>query len=477
MPPHPFTYLILALLPLFGASPCHAQTRPADEPTAAAYTMTLADKRGIALPPHVLRPLPKAVTVRVRLTTPGSGGPAIRLVGVPGTGEAGFGFDAVLTLDGSGVPRDCRATFGPRPAMTGATPATVPYAAEIHAARQPGGGDAFRLTLPARTGRSVAGAPVLHPLAAQLFIGRQYDFGRGGPQTFALLQDWDGDALSPLSDLATLRLEARGPARVTLEGGEAEARRLEYTLSAVSGSAPPRTGTLFVGPRGELLQATPALFGIPFDGGRAKKPAEVEDGVVVLRTDKGETIKGKRRPDGGYDVELYGKYDYPFATATLDAAGRFARISERWNGRERVSAAAPNEVRYSFSVGELGTVPTTPERAWFLAHWFATGTWEDGAGPFARMPVGGKQDGTFLPLILSGEYGRPFTLERLTDLRASAGGAPPLRRYRVFLDAGAVRYDLYTDGQRLVHLSGTDGLTITRDGSEAFAASAKQLTR
>jgi hypothetical protein len=90
------------------------------------------------------------------------------------------------------------------------------------------------------------------------------------------------------------------------------------------------------------------------------------------------------------------------------------------------------------------------------------------------MPLGGKQDGTFLPLILSGEYGRPFTLERLPDFRADGAGAP-LRRYRFSLDAGAARYDLYTDGRRLVHLSGTDGgvgLTITRDGSEAVAARA-----
>jgi hypothetical protein len=275
--------------------------------------------------------------------------------------------------------------------------------------------------------------------------------------------------------MATLQLEARGTSKVALEGGEVEARRLAYSLTPVRrGSAPPPAGVLFIGPRGELLQADPPLFGIPFDGGRAKGPAQLEGGVVLLRTNKGETIKGKSRTDGGYDVELYGKYEYPFATATVDPAGRLARVSERWNGRERVSTVGTNEVRYTFSAATLGTVSGPADRAWFFAHWFATDTWETGDGPFAGMPLGGKQDGTFLPLILSGEYGRPFTLERLPDFRADGTGAP-LRRYRLSLDAGAARYDLYTDGRRLVHLSGTDGrigLTITRDGSEAVATRA-----
>jgi hypothetical protein len=380
-----------------------------------------------------------------------------------------------VTFDGEGTPRSSRAVFGPRAA--GSEPGT-PYAAEILAERPAGQDDSFLLTLPVRQGRSAAAATVLHPLAAQLLIGRQYDFRRGGPQTFALLQDWDGDALNPVSELATLQLEARGTSKLALEGGEVTARRLGYSLTTVrKGSAPPRTGVLFVGPRGELLQADPPLFGIPFDGGRAKGPAQSEGGVVLLRTDKGETIKGKSRADGGYDVELYGKYEYPFATATMDAAGRLARVSERWNGRERLSTVGANEVRYTFSVGTLGTVSGPTDRAWFFAHWLATDTWETGEGPFAGMPLGGKQDGTFLPLILSGEYGRPFTLERLPDFRAEGadGTGAPLRRYRFSLGAGAAHYDLYTDGRRLVHLSGTDGgvgLTITRDGSEAVAARA-----
>jgi hypothetical protein len=467
------TAIIAPVFPAATAAPpvTSAPAAPA-APAATSYTLTLTDKRGLALPPHISKPLPRSVTVRVRLTSEASGpkagdGPALRLVGLPVPGgpaaAPGFGFEIVRTLDGAGTLRDCRATFG----LRAADDPGAPYVGEILAARPPGGGDLLQLTLPARQGRSVAGATVLHPLALQLLIGRQYDFRRGGAQTFALLQDWDGDALNPASDLATLRLEPRGAAKITLEDGAVEARRLGYTLTPVRRGASPRTGVLFVGPRGELLQADPPLFGIPFDGGRAKGPAQSEGGIVLLRTNKGETIKGKTRTDGGYDVELYGKYEYPFSTATMDAAGRLARVSERWNGRERVSVVSPSEVRYTFSAGTLGTVSVPEDRAWFLVHWFATDTWEAGTGSFSEMSVGGKQDGTFLPLILSGEYGRSFTLERMPDFRV--GGAP-LRHYRFSLDAGAARYDLYTDGRRLVHLSGADGgvgLTITRDGSEA----------
>ena len=472
------TAIIAPTFPAATAAP-PVPAPPAPSAPATSYTLTLTDKRGLALPPHILKPLPKSVTVRVRLTSEKSGqeappASALRLVGLPLPGGpaagSGFGFETVVTLDGMGALRDCRARFGPQAADNPG----APYVAEILAARPPGGGDILQLTLPARQGRSVAAATVLHPLALQLLIGRQYDFRRGGAQTFARLQDWDGDALNPATDLATLRLEAQGTAKVALEklaleDGAVEARRVGYTLTPVRRGASPRTGVLFVGPRGELLQADPPLFGIPFDGGRAKGPAQLEGGVALLRTNKNETIKGKSRTDGGYDVELYGKPEYPFSTATMDAAGRLVRVSERWNGRERVSVVSPSEVWYTFSAGPLATLSVPADRAWFLVHWFATDTWEAGEGSFADLPVGEKQDGTFLPLVLSGEYGRPFTLERLPDFRV--GGAPlPLRHYRFSLDAGAARYDLYTDGRRLVHLSGNDGgigLTITRDGSEA----------
>jgi hypothetical protein len=52
------------------------------------------------------------------------------------------------------------------------------YQADVQAARR--GENTFQITLPAREGRSAAEGAILHPLAAQLFLGRYYDFGRAG---------------------------------------------------------------------------------------------------------------------------------------------------------------------------------------------------------------------------------------------------------------------------------------------------------
>lgn len=424
------------------------------------YTVTFADKRVLALPPKAVKPLPASPVLSLTVTQiKAAGKEQVRLVTRPTSdaNSAAF-FDVDFTQGEQQIPR-CRAVFGSvAKSGTGITPYQAILQAEHSTIL-----DGFHLLLPAVQSQATTGAPVFHPLAAQLFLGKMYDFAQGGSRTFALLQDWDGDALNPLSQLATLKLEASGSTILTIDGKRTEARRLKYRLSGTGGI--PQEGDLLVGPQGELLQAIPPVFGIPFDGGQAAGLAAQEGDVIVLKTNKGETIKAKQVTDG-YEVELYGKPAYPFAVAALDRNFRLTRVSERWNGRERVSQVALGKVLIDFSSSELENITTPYDRAWFLPSWFATGTWEE-HGPFANLVPGGKQKGTFIPMILRGPYGQAFTVERLRTTDGST-----MRKYRMTIGSEKI-YDLYTDGAFLVHLTGSDGIKATQSGYEAFAATVK----
>jgi hypothetical protein len=467
--------LTLLLTLGIAASAVRAQTAsPSASGAEPTYTVTFADKRLLRLPPFALPAASKEITLRLALQVGGTpnGGRTVRVLTRGGAAASGLAVDATLTRDKDGRADDCRVVFGP---------AGGAYQANVQAARV--SENTFRIALPARQGRSASEGTLVHPLAAQLFLGRQYDFGRGGAQTFALLLDWDGDSLNPAARLATLRLEADGTEVITLGENTVTARRLKFAVSgAPDVPEKKRAGVFYVGPRGELLQALPASpFGIPFDNGRATGPARAdEDGAaLVLRTTNGETIRGKRDGDD-FDVELYGKPAYPFAVARVDAALRLSSVSETWNGRTRTALVAPGEVRYGFSESLLEEVTPQSGRAWFWPQWFATNVWEGADGAFAGMRMGEKRDGTYVPLLVSGgaSWSAAFTLERLPDLRR-APAAPRVRHYRFTVGDEAeekTNYDVYTDGARLIALFGSDGVSAIRDGQENFAASLKPST-
>jgi len=444
--------------------------------------VTLADKRLLRLPPFAQPSATKGATLRVVLNVrETSGGGRSVHVRTNGTTTSDIAADATLTLDRDGQASRCRVVFGPA-ASGDARPA---YQAEVEAARGGAGENTFQIALPARQGRSAFEGTIIHPLAAQLFLGRYYDFGRGGAQTFALLLDWDGDSLNPAARLATLRMEADGTEAITLGENTITARRLKFTVSgAPDVPQNKRAGVFYVGARGELLQTRPASpFGIPFDNGRATGPARTdEDGAaLVLRTTNGETIRGKQQGDD-FDVELYGKPSYPFAVARVDAARRLSGVSETWNGRTRTAVVAvPGEVRYGFSESLQEEVTPRNGRAWFWPQWFATDVWEGTGSAFAGLNVGQKRDGTYVPLLLSSSesWGAPFTLERLPDLRRRASDAAPAPRVRHYRFVSGeeqeekVIYDVYTNGARLIALFGTDGVSVVQDGEENFAATLK----
>ena len=430
----------------------------AAEPT---YTVTLPDKQKLHL--QVVEEA-------------GAGGEGrVRVVTLPqSVAKSDLLCDAFLTLDTNGKPDFCHVFFGPKPGV----------GANFEAVRNPAG-SAFDVRVPAAAGSLLFGGTLIAPLVAELFIGRLYDWKRGGTQTFAMLVD----AGVPTAEVVTLKLTADGVETLTLPDGPVTARRLRYDTPLSVLPKDQQTGVFWVGPLGEVLRCDTAFFGVPL---RAKGVATREDDnkrlalrfanpgdptgfVVLLRAD---------RQAGGYAValEIEGKgrdANIPLASLTCDSSYRLQHLETPWHGRPFVADVVGNEVRYRLPAQGLAVRQTPTGRAWFLPYWFATDIWEAGKGAWADLAIGETRDGDYLPLF-TGDYngGGPFALERLPD-RAVGEGRPALHVYRFSNKAaGEVKlvgdrtnvYDVYTDGKRLVAFIGSDKSTIIRDGWEAWAA-------
>lgn len=456
-----------------------AQTAPA--PSGASYTVTLP-KRLLRLPPFATAELPKQLTFRVavRVTPQASGaGRAVEVVTEPGGPTAADVFTAArMTVDGAGFATTYRMTFGPGGSGGGSA---APYRADIEA--RPSGPGVFRLTLPEQQGASQKSGAVLHPLSAQMFLGAQYDFKRGGPQTFALLLDWDGDSLNPAAQLATLRLESVGSEKVALKNGDVSARKLAYSVTGAADLPEKRrAGFFYIGPQGEILQTSnPSLWGIPFDNGKAVAPAapDPEQPGLVMKTTNGETIRAAR-VGSSYEVALYGKPANPFAVATLDRNLQLVKMKETWNGRSRLADVTATEVRYRFTAGDLGTIGGGNGNIVFWPHFFLAGNASGVTSPFTNLTIGEKRDATFAPLLTNGAaWATTARAERLPDRALPLPGRTGRREgsvthYRLTGTAeDRFTYNVYADGERLLVLTGDDGLEIVRDGWEEYARSVR----
>jgi hypothetical protein len=443
------------------------------EPEPVEYAVTLAKSR-LRLPPFATAELPKELRFRLRLDAqPGQGTDTLLyLSNAPATATPDDVLvQAVLTWGADGETRSFNLVFGP-----GRGASKMQYRAR-YAVKRAGG--SYGVSLPAVEIASAKVGGVFHPLVGQMFLGRLYDFEKGGIQQFALLLDWDGDALQPVATLATLKLEAAGVENVKFEGGTVKARKVTFAVSGTS-SLPEakRKGFFLVGPGGEVLQTSaPSPFGIPFDNGKALAPSvpDPERGGTVLRTTGGETIRATRKGNG-YEVALYGKSPAPFVVATLDRRLALTEVRETWNGRTRVSRVLPSEVRYSFTESVLETVAAEPG-VLFFPQLLATDTWE-GEGRFlAGLNVGESKEAVYVPLLLNtAGWSNRVKVERLADAPPALGERAKLpetvsrvAHYRMTASGeDAFAYDLYTDGARLGVLRG-GGLKIVRAGWEAFA--------
>jgi hypothetical protein len=292
-------------------------------------------------------------------------------------------------------------------------------------------------------------------------------------KTFVLLSD----VLSSSANLVTLTLEADGGSAtetLTLDSGPVKARKLKYTLGDIPFlTREQRSGVVWTGPRGEVLRADGPLFLIPV---RAAGPAKIEK---TARSSRGMPP----RPDcwfapqptaTGHTATLETDGGFVLATVATDKAFRPVRVENALrNGREFEAVAGVNEVRFTFAGGPEETVTVaTPGRVWFLPHFFATELWEGGNGPYADLVPGDKRDGTYFPLVgAQASANAVFTLARLPDVpnpRGASADPATLRHWRY--SDNNVRHDLWTDGRRLVHWKGSDGLEATRDGWQPFVA-------
>lgn len=440
---------VVVLLVVLGASLSQAaEGRAAAEPTYTAL-------------------LPPALKLSLQMqVTPGTDGTGrrVRVFSRPASqAKSDILLDAFLNLDAAGQPTYSRLFLGLVPGV----------GVSLEALRQPTG--EFSLRVPEESGTLPFGAPLFSPLVAELFVGRMYNFKKGGPQNFALLLDYGGYP----TQLITLKLTAiAGTETITLADGPVKARRLRYEAAIPHLPKEQQTGVFHVGPLGEVLKCDTAFFGVPL---LAKGPAFYEeDGrrFKLVFTNPGDTfpvfLYADKRPEG-HVVTLETDKGYRIATAACDNKYRLTRLETPWKGRKfTASAVAPqNAVRFKLEAGMPTMIPVTTEnRVWFVPHWLATETWESNPATFGNMAVGEKREGTYFPMFTGELVGNPFTVERMPDVAATvAGGADfPVRHYRF---SGRNNYEVYTDGKRLIYFTGSDKVTVVRDGWEAFAADIK----
>lgn len=447
--------LLTTLCPVFALAP---------EPT---YTITL--------PGNIV------INLRIESITGPDGRRKVRVWNQsPSIAKSVLQIDTSMLLDTAGKPLSSRIFFG----------ANTDQGTVLEAVRTANG---FTVREPALSGNLKFGAPLFVPLIAELFIGKLYDFKQGGPQTFAQLLD----SFVSTAKIDTLTLTAEGaPETIELPDGPVKARKLRYVLNEPLVPEPMRTGIFYVGPKGEVLRCDTAFFGVPI---RAKGPAVYEDQGrrVILRfknPDSGNRIvslQGDRQPTGDWKIKLGmdGQAD-SFATLACDKGFRLTHMETPWHGRPFMAAVvATDTVHWTLAGGteQQATIPSDAS-VWFLPHWFATDTWEGTGGTFAKMTMNDTRDGFLFGLFMGQRDAVSFTLERLADSAtvSRSGSSLALHHYRFYTGGKQAvpeavlpgnapkppppRFDLYTDGSRLVVFLASDGIKIIRNGWETFAA-------
>ncbi len=451
------TASVSSLLFSFGDGAFISSFAAAPEPT---YTVTLPGNLTLGL--------------RVESTVAPDGRRKVRVWNQPkSAAKSDLQFDTSMVLDADGKAVSSRSFIGDN-SDQGMT---------VEAVRSASG---FTVREPALEGDLQFGAPIFTPLVAELFVGRMYDFKRGGPQTFSHLLD----SFVSTAKIATLTLTAEGkPEVIELPDGPVKARKLRYLLSEPLIPEPMRGGVFYVGPHGEVLKCDSAFFGVPL---RAKGPAVLEnDGRrVTLRfknpdsADRIVLLQADKKGSGEWDIRLkFENQNENLATLTCDSGYRLKRMDTPWHGRPFVaSVVRADTIHWKLAAGPDQQSPVSADSpVWFLPHWFTTDQWEGSGRPFADMAVDETREGVLLPIAFGQRDATNFTLERLPDIAAQG-----LRHYRFYnggKQAGQVatlpgappkgpapRYDLYTDGSHLVIFLASDGIKIVRTGWDAFAA-------
>jgi hypothetical protein len=164
--------------------------------------------------------LPGNLVVHLRLesTNTPDGRRRVRVWNQPkAVAKSGIEMDVSAVLGADSKAVSSRAFFGLSPEL----------GMYLEAIRSAGG---FTVREPALTGDLKFGSAIFTPLLAELFIGRIYDFKRGGTQIFAQLFDIFVSA----AKISTMTLTAEGePEIITLPDGPVKARRLRYRMTTL----------------------------------------------------------------------------------------------------------------------------------------------------------------------------------------------------------------------------------------------------
>jgi hypothetical protein len=452
--------LALYSVPELASLPGRAQTPFSEEPN---YTLMV---RGV---------LKLGVSLRVD-AAPG-GGSVVRLTPrPPAPGSSELRIAGLLESDARKRPTRCRITLHLGRAVVSIQEATR---------QESGGGEGYRVRTPGEQGVLPFGATLVVPLFGELFLGRMYDWKRGGEQNFAMLVEQG----VPGAEMVTLKLTADGMETVDLVDGPVKARKLKYAAPAPHLPKEQHTGTIYVGPLGEVIRCDNWLFGIPI---KTKGPAAYEENgrrfavrfgdgkprspVVLLRAD---------RAGAGWAVTLEIENGVTIASGAVDERFRMTRMETPWHSGKFRAEVKGNAVHYSVEPGRPEDISTPTGRALFLPHWFATDLWEGPGGAFADLAVGEKREASYLPLTPGDDNTGGCVLERLPDVTAPRPVSPgPVRVYRFTQTPpesapGSTATpgqtprsvnSVYTDGRRLLAFLGSDGGTIIRDGAETWAA-------
>ena len=412
------------------------------EPT---YTLTLPDKQRLRLEASVV--------------SDPQGRRIARVASVPTPAKKNeFLLEATAVIDADGAARFGQAAFG--------ISVLPPSRFE---AKQQDSGD-FTIVVPEERGTLPFGAPLVTTQSAQMFLGRLYQWDKGGEQNFALFVDFGWKPL----EIVTLKLKADGTENVELADGKVTARRLRYEAAIPHLGDDQRKGVFYIGPLGEILRCDSAALGLPF---KLRGPVKREEqkrlvGAVFLPTDRFKIFLNAERTEAGYDIALKLNEQPIGAKTTCDAHYIPTRIESPWRGRPLTAIVEGNNLHYSLAPGVPEIAPVPSGRPWFIPFWILTELWESGKGTFAGMKIGETREGDFLPLVSGLSDKGPFTLERQPDKAITLSGETvTVTRYR--LQSAARTCDLYTDGSRLLACLSNDDFRITRDGLEEWAASLK----
>ena len=320
---------------------------------------------------------------------------------------------------------------------------------------------------PEQSGVTGLGAPVLTTADLLGFVGKRYDFARGGPQPFALMIGLGG---AP-ADLLTMTLTSAGKEKLKLADGDVTARKLTFSAQATGQPNPNGRGTLWIGPNGEVLKADIPAMG-PVIAAKGMARTDGDSLTTEFEQPKGLMLRTTRTASGHEAKFTFGEA-LELSKSVVDTHFRPTHVESALTGRLFTADLTTTQMRWHLAAGDPQTVAVPSGSLWFFPYYVVTDLWET-REPFMSQAVGDKQMVSYLPLELGAQQASNLTVERLADTRLSLADGSKMTLHHWRLTNPVTAYDLWTDGRRLVKLDSPGGeFNLVRDGWQTVSASLK----